>query len=252
MKHIGIKTLLCLLALMLISGWFAYKSVGATGGGSPIVGVKPGDFNEYGYNVTMFSNDTSAMLSTYTDYQWLSTIDKCLVSVENVSSTKITAQFMYTFKNGTTDTITRWADVATNQVSDSEMALDYFVALNSTNFNETLTRTYLGTNVNVNHISGDFINGTLTWPINGTQHTLIYNYTLDLYVNNSTGTLLEYTETMTNKNGTYFSTMTSNVTVVQSSIIPEFPSPLITVTLITATVLASIIERKTRQKRYSH
>jgi hypothetical protein len=232
---------LFLSALLLILEMFAFKSVGATGGSSSIVWVKPGDFNEYSYDVTLFSNDTNAMLSTHPEYQWLSAIDTCRVLVENVSGTNITAKFIYTFKNGTTDTITRWADVATNQVSDSEAAKGYFIALNSTIFNETLTRAYLGANMEVRHLSGGFVNGTLTWPINGTEHTLLYNYTLDYYVNNSTGTMLEYTETISNKNGTSFSEMTSHIIVVQSNVFPEFPLTLILLILIAAIILMAAI-----------
>ena len=235
------KGVLCLSALLLILEMFAFKSVGATGGGSSIVWVKPGDFNEYSYNVTLFSNDTNTMLSTDPEYQWLSTIDTCRVLVENVSGTNITAQFIYTFKNGTTDTTTRWTDVATNLVSDSEAGKGYFIALNSTIFNETLTRTYLGAIMGVRHYNGGFVNGTLTWPINGTEHTLLYNYTLDYYVNNSTGTMLEYTETISNKNGTYFSEMTSHVMVVQSNVVPEFPPYLILPMLMTTTLLVATI-----------
>jgi hypothetical protein len=220
---------------------FAFKSVGATGGSSSIVWVKPADFNEYSYKVTLFSNDTNAMLATHPEYQWLSTIDTCRVLVENVSGTNITAKFIYTFKNSTTDTITRWADVTTNQVSDSEAARGYFIALNSTIFNETLTRTYLGANIEARHLSGGFDNGTLSWSINGTEHTLLYNYTLDYYVNNSTGTMLEHTEIISNKNGTYFTEMTSHITVVQSNILPESPLTLILLTLIAATTLTAAI-----------
>jgi hypothetical protein len=250
------KEALCLSALLLILEMFAFKSVGATGDSSSIVWVKPGDFNEYSYNVTLFSNDTLAMLSTHPEYQWRSSIDTCRVLVENVSGTNITAQFIYTFKNGTVDTITRWAEVATNLVSDSEAGKGYFVALNSTIFNETLTRAYLGASMEVRHYNGGFVNGTLTWPINGTEHTLIYNYTLDYYVNNSTGTMLEYTETIINKNGTYFSEMTSHAIVVQSNIVPEFPPFLILPMLMTTILLVATIRglngsrlcRKTEKK----
>lgn len=232
---------LFLSALLLILEMFAFMSIGATGGSSSIVWVKPGDFNEYSYNVTLFSNDTNAMLSTHPEYQWLSTIDTCRVLVQNVSGTNITAQFIYRFKNGTKDTITRWTDVATNQASDSEAAHGYFIAPNSTIFNETLTRAYLGANIEARHLSRGFVNGTLTWPINGTEHTLLYNYTLDYYANNSTGTMLEYTETISNKNETYFTEMTSHIIVVQSNVLPEFPLTLILLTLIAAITLTAAI-----------
>jgi hypothetical protein len=241
------RALLCLSALLLILEIFAFKPIGATDDSSSIVGVKSGDFNEYSYNVTLFSNDTTTMLSTHPEYQWLSSIDTCRVLVENVCGTNITAQFIYTFKNGTTDTITRWADPGRNQVSDSEAGL-YFFALNSTAFNETLTRVYLGVSMEVLHYSGGFVNGTVMWPINGTVHTLIYNYTLDCYVNNSTGTMLEYIETVINKNGTYFSEMTSHVVVVQSSIVPEFSLSLILPLLMTTILLVATI-RARRKKR---
>jgi hypothetical protein len=242
------KEALFLSALLLVLEMFAFKSVGATGGNSSIVGVKRGDFNEYSYTVTLFSNDTNAMLSTQPDYQWLSTVDTCRVLVVNISGANITAQFIYTFKNGTRDTITRWADLATNQVSDSEAAHGYFMALNSTIFNETLaryylsasmeTRSYLGATVEVRHTSGGFVNGTITWPINGTEHALLYNYTLDIYLNNSTGTLLEYTETASNKNGIYFSEMTSHGIVVQSNVLPQFP--LLSILLILTAAIISV------------
>jgi hypothetical protein len=235
--------ILCLSGLMLISGGFVFRPVGVAGGNSSIVWVKPGDFNEYSYNITLFSNDTNTMLSTQPEYLWLSSIDTCRVLVENVSGGNITAQFSYTFRNGTTDTITRWADVATNQVSDSEANL-YFINSNSTIFNETVTRTYLGSTLEVRHFSGGFINGTITWPINGTEHTLIYNYTLDYYVSNSTGTMLEYTEIVSNTNGTRFSRMTSHVIVVQSNIVPEFPFTIVLVMFMTILILLSVVRHK--------
>ena len=245
------KEALFFSALSLVLEISTFNSLGATVGNAPIVGVKLGDFNEYSYAVSLFSNDTYAMLSTQPDYQWLSTIDTCRVSVENISGANITAQFVYTFKNGTKETITRWADLATNQVSDSEVAHGYFMALNGTIFNETLARShmsasmevrsYLGESVEVRHISGGFVNGTVTWPINGTEHALLYNYTLDMYLNNSTGTLLEYTETASNKNGTYFSVMTLHGIIVQSSAIPQFPLLLILLVITAAIVSVAAI-----------
>ena len=248
------KGALFLSALLLVLEISTFSSLGATVGNASIVGVKPGDFNEYRYAVTLFSNDTYAMLSTQPDYQWLSTIDTCRVLVENISGANITAQFIYTFKNGTKETIIRWADFATNLVSDSEVANGYFMALNGTTFNETLAGShlaresasieagsYLGAKVEVRHLSGGFVNGTLTWPINGTEHALLYNYTVDIYLNNSTGTLLEYTETVSNKNGTYFSVMTLHGIVVQSSAIPQFPLLLILLILMAAIVSVAAI-----------
>jgi len=139
-----------------------YKSIIVKGDTSSIVGVKPGDFNTYNYNATLFSNDTDLMLSTNPYYQWFSAIDSCQVLVENVSDTNITAQFLYMLRNGTTDVVTRWVDL-NNLASDSETAKGYFIALNSTNFNETLTRTYVGVSREVGHLYGGFVNGTYVW-----------------------------------------------------------------------------------------
>lgn len=84
-----------------------YGCIAVYSEGSPIVGVKIGDTNTYLYDVTLFSNDTSLCLYTNPTYNYYLPIDTAQMLVTNVSDTNITAQFIYYFKNGTTDTVTR-------------------------------------------------------------------------------------------------------------------------------------------------
>jgi len=73
---------------------------------------------------------------------------------------------------------------------------------------------------------------------------MIYNYTLDYYADRFTGTLTEYTETISNKNGTYFSEITFHVIISRSNIIVEFSSFLILPLFMIATLLAVIVYRR--------
>jgi Dockerin type I domain len=214
----SMRVLFCLIALMLILQVFIIKPV-ATADDSSIVGVKPGDFNTYAYNVTLFSNDSSNDFLTFPAYQSLSPIDTLKVSVETVVDTNVTTEFSYTFKDGGVSNVTRWADLATGQVSDGEMANGFLLGLNTTPSNGTVPRTYLGSIVQANHFSGEFQNAKVIWPIDGIEHEWVINYTIDLYVNNSTGTMLERVDTLTNMNGTDFSEMIADIVVIQSNVL---------------------------------
>lgn len=206
---------------MLILQVFIFKPV-ATVDDSLIIGVKPGDFNTYGYNVTLFSNGSSNEFSTFPGYQWFSSIDTLKVSVETVVDTNVTTEFSYTFNDSTVSNVTRWADLATGLASDGEIANGFLLGLNTTVFNETVPRTYLGSIVQANHLNGGIQNARYILPINGTEHEWVFNYTLDLYVNNSTGTMLEKVDIFTNMNGTDFSEMIVDIVVIQSNVLPSF------------------------------
>lgn len=231
---------LYLVVLLVVTNAIACNSTAITRGTSPIVGVKPGDVSLYGYNVTLFSNETSPILSTHPYYQWFSSVHSCLVLVENVSDNNITAQFTYMYRNGATDTITRWVNLGIGGASDSEAAKGYFTVVNAT-FNETLTKTYLGVDREAGHLFGGFL-GVLMWTYNETEYTLPYNYTLDFYADMLSGTLLEYTETISNRNGTYFSEMACHVIITQSNIVPESLPRLILPALMMAALLLAFLD----------
>lgn len=236
---------LYLVVLLIVTNVVACNSAAITRGTSPIVVVKPGDVSLYGYNATMFSNETNPILSTQPYYQWFSSVHSCLVLVENVSNNNITAQFTYMYRNGTTDTITRWIDLGAGGASDSEAARGYFTAVNAT-FNETLTKTYLGVSREAGHLYGGFLNGTLMWTHNETEYSLTYNYTLDFWADMLSGTLLEYTETISNRNETYYSEASCHVLITQSNIVSEFAPRLILPAMIMAALLLALLDYEKR------
>ena len=169
----------------------------------------------------------------------------------NVSDNNITVQFTYLYRNGTTDTTTKWVDVGTG-ASDSEAARGYFTALNATIFNVTSLRTYLGVSREAGHLCAGFQNGTFVWSYNGTEHRLLYNYTLDHYADKVTGTLLEYTETISNRNETYFSEMTFHVVITQSNITTDFRPNLISLLPVMAAPLLGLTARKRKRPSREH
>ena len=253
--HLGKNGLLHSLVCLLIINTIACSSIVIVSGTSPIVGVNPKDVNLYSYDTTLFSNETDPILSTQPYYQWFSSIHSCLLLVENVSDNNITVQFTYLYRNGTTDTTTKWVDVGTGYASDSEAARGYFTALNATIFNVTSPRTYLGVSRETGHLYGGFQNGTLVWSYNGTERRLLYNYTLDYYADKVTGTLLEYTETISNRNETYYSEASCHVVITQSNIVTEFPPNLVSLLFIVAAPLLglaiakeSVFPARTRRK----
>jgi len=240
------------LACLLIINTIACNSTVIIRGTSPIVGVKPKDVNLYSYDTTLFSNETDPILSTHPNYQWFSSLRSCLLLVENVSDNNITAQFTYLYRNGTTDTTTKWVDVGTGLCSDSEAARGYFTALNATIFNVTSLRTYLGVSREAGHLCAGFQNGTFVWSYNGTEHRLLYNYTLDHYADKVTGTLLEYTETISNRNETYYSEASCHVVITQSNIVTEFPPNLISLLFVMAAPLLGLTARKRKRPSREH
>lgn len=204
------------------------------------MGVKIGDTNTYLYDVTLFSNDTSLCLYTNPTYNYYLPIDTAQMLVTNVSDTNITAQFIYYFKNGTTDTVTRWSDM--NYISDWEMV--YFMPLNATGFNETVARTYVGTSRLVNRLFGDLgHNFTQMWEFNGTEYSWTYNFTVDYCWDNATGTLAEYTTIATSRNGEYYSEMAAHAVAIESNILSELRAWIVLALPLAATLLGVIVRR---------
>jgi hypothetical protein len=218
------ENVLLLLVLGMMGTGVFHGCIAAFGEDSPIVGVKAGDANTYLYEIALVSNDTSLNLYTNPNCNYYLPMDTAEMLVTDVSNTNITAKFTYHFKNGTTDTVTRWSDL-THYISDWEMV--YFLPLNATGFNETVTRTYVGTSRLVNHLYGDSgHNFTQMWEYNGIEYSWTYNFTSDYYWDNATGTLAEYTYVATCRNGTYYSEMSAHVVVIESNIIPRVPEIL--------------------------
>ncbi|NIR87005.1 hypothetical protein GWO13_05290 [Candidatus Bathyarchaeota archaeon] len=150
------------------------------------VGVNVGYWIQYGVSVTWESNDPNATIPQYVlDSQQLVFFSNV---VQSVSGTNVTFDRIMLFKNGTEKSETRWIDVDTGRGS----GYLFFIAANLSagdiiytglgkgigEINETITRTYLGEPVEINHS-------------NGTTSNSYFIYS-DIYWNKATGVLYEF------------------------------------------------------------
>ena len=151
------------------------------------VGVSVGYWIQYGISVTWESNDPNATTPQYVlDSQQLVFLSNV---VQSVSGTNVTFNRIMLFENGTEKSETYWIDVDTGRGSGYLS----FIAANLSagdiiytglgkgigEINETITRTYLGEPVEINHHN---------YTTSGTSY-FIYG---DAYWNRATGVLYEY------------------------------------------------------------
>lgn len=199
------------------------------------VGVDVGYWIQYGVSVSWESNDPNATTPQYildakqTEFYSL--------VVQSISGTNITFDRIVHFKNGTEKSDTYWIDVDTGKGT----GYLYFISVNLNagdmiytwppgqgKINETITRTYLGEPVEVNHC-------------NGTTATGMY---YDIYWNRATGVLYEYYMNHPNYPG--------NAIVTESifpiGVVPEFPTWTAWIAVIGVTTL--VVFFSSRKLRY--
>ncbi len=155
------------------------------------VGVSVGYWIQYGISVTWESNDPNATTPQYVlDSQQLVFLSSV---VQSVSGTNVTFNRIMLFKNGTEKSETRWIDVDSGHAgTGSSSGYLSFIAANLSagdiiytglgkgigEINETITRTYLGEPVEINHH-------------NSTTSGTSYFIYADAYWNRATGALYE-------------------------------------------------------------
>jgi len=199
---------------------FGVKNVNAT---QWTVGVKVGDWAEY--SIVWPVNATTTYTGTMK------------IEVTNVESTTIYYNLSYnpplppeyptTFSSGSIDVST---GVSTG------FSLGFFIAANlnagdqfapaqtALTINETVSREYSGQNVEVNHLNVSDSSGT----------------TINFYWVKATGMLAEY-----NIHEVFNGEVSdSTARLTSASVIPEFPTPLLLLTFVAATLSAAIVLRR--------
>lgn len=191
-------------------------------------GVNAGYWIKYGLSATWRSNDTDATTPQYIlDSQQLAYFSNV---VQSVVGTNITFNSVMHFQNGTETSVTRWVDADSGHAGIGE-ASGYlsFIAANlsagdqiytglgggGSQMNETMTRSYLGQHMEVNHA-------------NGTSSSSAYFLYFDCYWSRATGALYElfenHTGYTTKGEMTYATVETTYVYVIGG--VPDTTKPL--------------------------
>ena len=179
------KVIVLLLILMLTWTCIVFTNIVPALAQDRVVGANVGFWIQYGISVTWESNDPNATTPQYildaqqTEFHYL--------VVQRTSGTNITFDIIVHFRNGTEKFDTYSIDVDTGKGT----GYLYFISANLSagdmiytwppgqgNIDETITRTYLGEAVEVNHANGTTSNG--------------YFMYFDIYWNRETGVLYEY------------------------------------------------------------
>jgi hypothetical protein len=228
-----------IVLLNLISTILLFALVVAASAQTRTPGVSAGNTFTYSYTVNWNSNDPSATvpseLVSINETQWAE------VSVTAVSGTNVTGTVTTHFKNGTETTNDGWVDVDTGDGNTTTLFISaslvpgdsiYTVSpYNTWTINETVPRTYPSGARDTNHIN-------TTATSSSSQGNL--SETTNLYYDQSTGALVEFSKAVSNQTGTYLTTYLEEMQITNSSVwtVPEFPT--LTATLVTLIALTSV------------
>jgi hypothetical protein len=215
------------------SEWGAITSAGYDWTRPRYVGVSVGDWWILEVNFTWLTTPyPNAWCDLISNTDWM----KC--TILDISGTNVTFEQLYHLTNGTERSVSGLIDVATGQsnASSSYMICPYMVIsanltvgepiftevhpYNQWDINETVSRTYAGTNIETNSLN-------VSSPDSGTV----------LYFAKDTGILCEFETTFSDNYHVH-------ALAIESPIIPEFPAFLILPLLMITTLLAVIIYGK--------
>ena len=212
--------LLTLVSLFILSAMVVTLAVAQP----RTVGVTLGDWFKYGdITGSWSSNDPDAVfpLLELNETEWM------LMSVEDVSGTKITFQSTVHFTNGTEETGSGHIDIDTGDGNMTLMAISANLDANDTIYsspgystqkiNETIVRTY-----------PDGIRDTNYWNITGEYNvTGFYQYiSMNWYWDRSSGIFVEMAQEYTSQTENYTTTWSVILKITESNVwvIPEFPT----------------------------
>jgi len=220
-----------------------------------IVGVNAGEWFKYGdITVNWSSNDPNATfpppyweeLEGWNETEW------SLSTVEDVSGTNVTFQFIYHFKNGTETTESGYIDLDTGDGNMTYMAISANLDAGDTIYtsedhsgwqiNETIVRTYPDSVRDTNHIN---MTSEYSMTINETEY--YYYNSMNFYWDRESGVFVEDYFEGINQTGEYTTTWSALSRITESNVwvIPEFPTwtPMLLVFVI---LTVSIIVYKQR------
>jgi len=235
---------------------------------SVTVGVSKGDTFTYDSSYLWSSTDSSKPLPA--DALEASQIVEIQIVVTSVSGSLVNATKTYRFQNGTEQSVSGYADVATGD--NEEVGAFFFVSSNLNvddtvypegfygyTINKTLQRTYANSERETLLDSSTF-NFEYTTTVNGNPATRVLNSQIDYYFDKTTGVCLEQREQtkITDPATNQSETTTSLITLVQTNLWPkqEFPTLIVAVTpLIMAVLIAALAfvlhKRKSGPKKSS-
>jgi hypothetical protein len=166
------------------------------------------------------------------------------LTVVGISGTNVTCQILSTYKNGTQKTTTGHIDVGTGlgnatgiliaaNLNAGDLVYTGQWTFAGTTINETITRNYLGSNVEVNHLS-------LITNETGSGYSVFSH--MDWYWIRGSGLLAEMTENVTEiVSGVKTWEYTHGIV---SGAIPEFPVSTILTSFVVLSILAVVCARK--------
>ncbi|UCE44412.1 MAG: hypothetical protein JSV57_02750 [Candidatus Bathyarchaeota archaeon] len=240
MKHLKNHSFYCIILLGILVVLLPASSLVYA---QRTVGVQVGDWAEYTIAFTTEGNFT-----IFEDPFGFENITSIRVTVVEIADTNVTQEANTYFANGSDTVQTGWIDIETGDsggeatfplIAENLVEGDRIYTNNETMFseytiNETLTRPYLGSTVEVNRW-----NMNVTTPPNPFLNSSIV---FDIYWYRDSGFPAEITmfmmmETMGNK-----TSIDMSVNII--SIIPEFQSILILPMLIVSTLVAVVLSRR--------
>lgn len=237
-----------LVLLTLISMFLLFALVVAASAQTRTVGVSVGNKFRYSVNISWTSDDPNATppssLVDNNNTEWME------ISVTGISGTNITGQTIQHYKNGTETTTDVWIDLNSGPSGNTA---PYFISANLatgdsayTSFpfnttwiiNETVSRTYLSSARDTNHINATASSGTQSFPTN-------------MYWDKSTGVFVEFMQEATNHTDIYTETSLFDVQIISPDLgtIPEFPAWVSALLILVALTLATMVTTRQRHSK---
>ena len=234
-----------IILLALVSVFLLSAMIAASPAQTRTVGVSKGDWFKYNVNFNWTSTDPSATTPIS-----LNETERTMIVIMGVSGKNVSGQLTTYYKNGTEETVGGYVDIETGEGENMTMFVvsadlgenDTIYTSNEwsdAKINETVVRTYPDSVRDTNHL-----NITATFYSEESYQSMSLNY----YWDKSTGILVELSEVVATVTYGYltFSSLLSRITDSNVWTIPEFPSYLILLLFMTATLLAVIVYRSMR------
>ena len=228
-----------IVLLNLISTLLLFALVVVASAQTRTPGVSGGNTFTWSYTVNWNSNDPNATvpseLVSINETQWAK------VSLTAVLGTNVTGTVTTHFRNGTEATNDGWVDVDSGDGNITTLFISaglvpsdsiYTVSpYNMWTINETVLRAYPSGARDTNHINTTATSSSFQGNLSETTN---------LYYDQTTGALVEFSKAESNQTGTYLTTWLEEMQITDSSVwtVPEFP--MLTATLITLIALTSV------------
>jgi len=210
------------------------------------VGVYPGDSFRYGNVSATWNSDDPYYLPDQSIENYYDT-DYVLVTITGVDIwvSKIYMRMDWRFKNGTLKTSNHYTNVYTGEKNVSTFVICAFLQLGdhiypglpeSPVITEVVLKTYVSVSRETNRITYS-------------QAVEDYNSTVDMYIDQTAGVLVEFNGLQTYNDGQYETTETVFIGITESNVwvVPELPSLTILPLFMITTLLVAIVYRRSRK-----